>query len=131
MAFDPKWPHGHVTRDGRKARIICTDAKLVRVGKPCPIAFLVADPDNGHGCDGSDEKPYPATIDGTVPNFPGTDLLNAPAPKRKVRVRLFVNVYGNPVPYSYASREAADYAADDDRIACIEIDREVEEGEGL
>lgn len=25
--FDPKWPHGHVTRDGRKARIICTDAK--------------------------------------------------------------------------------------------------------
>lgn len=25
--FDPDWPHGHVTRDGHKARIICRDAK--------------------------------------------------------------------------------------------------------
>lgn len=117
--FDPNWPHGHVTRDGRKARIISTNA----VTESWPIIALVAT-----------KVPRTFTSDGRCSSGRGgDDLLNAPALKRKVRVRMWLNVLPSGVFYRYTSREGADRDGSfyKDRIACIEIDREVEEGEGL
>lgn len=124
MAFDPNWPHGHVTRDGRKARVICTDSGISLEGAPFPVAAIV----QGHA------HSIPVfTADGRyhVLGESPTDLQNAPAPKRKVRVKGWVNVYPESQSFCIGGKEAADRFALHDRIACIEIDREVEEGEGL
>jgi hypothetical protein len=55
----------------------------------------------------------------------------APPPKKKVRVRMFVNCYQEGAFYVYKTREDADSCLGVNRIACKEIDIEVEEGEGL
>lgn len=75
--FDPAWPHGHVTRDGRKARVICTDAAgsrpvvaLVLIeGKEIPTSFT----EKG--------RLYNDAEDTTL------DLINAPAPRPEPIVR--------------------------------------------
>lgn len=67
-----------------------------------------------------------------------TRLLHAIANGRTLRikpepitVRGWVNVYADGNYSSYRTKEEADRYAADDRIACIRIEREVEEGEGL
>lgn len=61
---------------------------------------------------------------------PTLDL--APPPKKTLRVRLWLNVYDKgSLVYQYGTRELADIEATSNRFACIVIDREVEEGEGL
>ena len=55
----------------------------------------------------------------------------APPPKKKVRVTVVVNVYPEGTFSHYYDREQADRGAGSTRIACKEIDIEVEEGEGL
>lgn len=53
-------------------------------------------------------------------------------PRKTLRVRLWLNVYDKgSLVYQYGTRELADIEATSNRFACIEIDREVEEGEGL
>lgn len=106
--FDPNWPHGHVTRSGLKARIICTD----RVGDE-PIVVLV----------GNDDTVLPARCDGTNPHgISDCDLINAPAPKRE----FWVNVYpGRAVVYE--TQEEAYMRASAGRIACAHVT----EGDGL
>ncbi len=74
-----------------------------------------------HWCD-SGRVPYTTT--GHAKNL-------APPPKKTVRVRFWVNIYPTAAAGKHESRESADKCAADDRIACIEIDRVVEEGEGL
>ena len=55
-----------------------------------------------------------------------------PPPKKTLRVRLWLNIYDkDSFVYQYGTRELADIEATSNRFACIEIDREVEEGEGL
>lgn len=121
MTFDPKWPHGHVTRDGKKARVICTD----RQGY-CSVIALISE----------SGKEHPRSFHENGRCYPEADcpddLINAPAPKRKVRVDGWLNVFddGDLYWYLYQTREAADDHARD-RIACIHIEHEVEEGEGL
>ena len=66
--FSPDWPHGHQTRDGRKARIICQDAK-----GSFPIIALV---DGKYG-----EYPRAYSIEGVSSLEPGS-IINSPAPKR-------------------------------------------------
>jgi hypothetical protein len=59
-------------------------------------------------------------------------LLNlAPPPKKKVRVQLWVNVYPGGALHVHKNRVHAESDAGVNRIACKEIDIEVEEGEGL
>ena len=136
MTFDPNWPHGHVTRDGRKARIICTDLRDGQ-GRTRLVAVLECDAERHAG-----EVVQRYFPDGTLsdPNFGGqtaSDLLNAPAPKRKIRVkyRFAVSECGQPRDIAwdagsmYGSYQM--YPADGPTFAIIEIDREVEEGEGL
>ena len=62
----------------------------------------------------------------------GDPLLNlAPSPKKKVRVKCWLIVYPNGNTCRYSDEHCA--IADANRLgfALIEIDREVEEGEGL
>ena len=58
------------------------------------------------------------------------DFNLAPPPKKTVRVQLWINVYEHGYKVFYTSRQLADLNAGK-RIACIEIDREVTEGDGL
>ena len=109
--FDPTKPVR--TRDGRPARIVCTD----RAGAKSLVS-MVMEPDGyelifTHYADGAAEC-------GGESDY---DLINIP--ERHVR---WVNVYQGQVTL-YCSKEGADYAARDDRIACVRI--EFEEGEGL
>ena len=55
----------------------------------------------------------------------------APPPKKTVRVRCWLNVDACGVTGLFLDHEDADRLASANRIACIEIDREVTEGEGL
>ena len=55
----------------------------------------------------------------------------APPPKKTVRVRFFINVYSHGAFYVANTRVDAESGAGVNRIACKEIDIEVEEGEGL
>jgi hypothetical protein len=55
----------------------------------------------------------------------------APPPKKKVRVQRWLNIDADGTFSSYELRSEADTHCFSDRIACIEIDIEVEEGEGI
>ena len=55
----------------------------------------------------------------------------APPPKKTVRVRYWLNIDECEGIACFLFREDADRLASVNRIACIEIDREVTEGEGL
>lgn len=116
--FSPDWPNGHVTRDGRRARIICTDRKdanpIVALVEDCGRELMVAYGVAGNFC----ENPLVKST---------SDLLNIPAPKK--RIRGWVNVYTNSASVIYRAKASADKDANFDRLACIEID--VEEGHGL
>ena len=74
-----------------------------------------------HWCD-SGRVPYTTT--GHAKNL-------APPPKKTVRVRCWLNVDACGSVGLFDSREDADSLSSFNRIACIEIDREVTEGEGL
>ncbi len=70
--------------------------------------------------------------DGRLP-WPTTDHPKnlAPPPKKKVRVQRWLNIDADGTVSFYDSRAEADGYRFSDRIACKEIDIEVEEGEGL
>ena len=55
----------------------------------------------------------------------------APPPKKTVRVQLWINVYTDGPHALHPSKESALAGGEHARFACIEIDREVTEGEGL
>ena len=55
----------------------------------------------------------------------------APPPKKTVRVRRWLNIDADGTVTLYELKSEADTYHFSDRIACIEIDREVTEGEGL
>jgi hypothetical protein len=55
----------------------------------------------------------------------------APPPKKKVRVQFSINVHSDGAFYVYKTRVDAKSGAGVNRMACKEIDIEVEEGEGL
>ena len=118
--------YGHVqTRDGRPARLLCVDAKLISF----PVAaFVQQHPEK--------ETVLFVDIDGSANGRNGneSDLDLIPIP-RKVRVTGWLNVYAAYMGYHFhesradADEKAATIASP--RIACIEIDREVTKGEGL
>lgn len=56
------------------------------------------------------------------------DIINVPV---KHRLRAWINVSAGGTRAMYDSRKVADQCAAYSRIACLEIDREFEEGEGL
>lgn len=125
MTFDPTKPVQ--TRDGRKARIICTDAPGLH-----PLVALVSNcvaPEEGEP---NTVFRYKADGKGAPLNCAThLDLINIP---EKHTLRGWVNVYGpkwSDCSLAYDSRQNADAMVSGKRIACIEITREFEEGEGL
>lgn len=122
MTFDPDWPHGHVTADGRKARIICKDYKgengetLLAIvtkesGKECVYEYY----DNGHFMARDTNHKL--------------DLLDAPAPKRKFE--RWVNICENGDTYVHSSEDDANPGAVYGRPVAARYHFVVEEGEGL
>lgn len=108
--FDPSKPVK--TRDGRKARIVCTD----RTG-PFPIVALVMRMDRDH------EENMSFSLDGRLANARNpcpSDLVNIPE-KRKG----WANIYSDGRDSFYRTKEDADYYSKTQRIACVEIEYEV------
>ena len=114
------WSRPVQTRDGREVRIYAKDG-----GSDFPIHGAINHPRRGWEVRqwGKDGKIT------SVSEFE-CDLVNAP---RRVKVERWINVYKNGACSTHASRVIADdYSGTGlDRIACIQICSEVEEGEGL
>jgi len=108
--FTIDWPHGHVTRDGRKARIVCTDAKGLY-----PFVALIDD--------GKHEFSNRVNCNGVSYSCTDYDLINAPAQKRE----FWMNVYEDGASHTYPTKEDADDFAELNRIACVHVT----EGDGL
>ncbi len=116
--FDPDWKHGHVTRDGRKARIICTDKK-----GPSPIVAVL--PRNGME-DVEDTYCYLSNGRWMKETVNSEDLLNAPTPMRKG----YINIYKKTTRDGFwtgsifeTEKEAIQYSySDTDFIKTIEIE---------
>lgn len=121
--FDPAKPVQ--TRDGRKARIVCTDSKHmygeirqpiiaeVEVNESCK-AVTVNYTESGRLFNDQQESHY--------------DLVNIP---RKHTCTCWVNVYSDGYATYHTSRLVADACANANRVACKQITFEVEEGEGV
>jgi hypothetical protein len=74
------------------------------------------------GWDDTGRRMYSAT---------GCPLNLAPPPKKKVRVQCWLVVYKNGYTCRYSDEWDATHVAKKNGFALIEIDREIEEGEGL
>lgn len=115
-------PYGHQTRDGRKVRILCTDAK----GRH-PIVGLI-----------DDETPDSWEKDGSFdsecdPGHP-LDLINSPAPRKTVWVNMAVDGNNNTILEAWGIKENADRnpllasnknsatGREFTRFACVEIE---------
>ncbi len=116
--FDPTKPVQ--TRDGRKARIICTDAKGTQ-----PIIALIDD--------GSYEIERRFCASGSF--FVGygqedcrTDLINIPA---RIKREYWVNVYSYRISSLFDTKAECDSVCDSDRLSCVKFTIDCEEGEGL
>jgi len=123
--FDPTKPVQ--TRDGRKARIVAQGLK-----SHYSIIAVITEPDGGeHATTHTAEGVYRSGS--SVPGL--NDLVNVP---EKRRIKGFLNVYdecflGMPItPVLHLTRQQADQGAGSSkRVACVPIDIEVEEGQGL
>lgn len=105
------------TRDGREVRIYAVDGGGVH-----PI----------HGAikmdGGWSYSLWTASGSVHLDNYvSGSDLIEV---KPRIRRKVWVNVNPHGV-HGFATREYADYHANDNRIACVEIEIDVEEGHGL
>jgi len=97
-----------ITRDKRKARIVCFDRKIIL--NDYPILTLITDKDGYETCASN-------RLDGSGP-FP---LFMAP-----VKVERWINVYpDDDEACLHKSEKIADEKASEHRIACIKIEYEV------
>ncbi len=112
--IDPKKQYR--TRDGREVRIYAVDGE-----ENYPVHGAVKSADwsisywtaHGRACNSAIESRL--------------DLIEV---KPRIKRKVWVNVYHNGVNF-FRSREYADEVAHEGRIACVEIDIDVEEGHGL
>ena len=108
------------TRDGREVRIYATDG-----GGPCPVHGAVSGLNFWSTASWSKNGSY-KLVYGQENDW---DIIEVrPRHKRTV----WLNVYGSGVvPEACSSKERADLAAACGRIACIKVELDFEEGEGL
>lgn len=106
------------TRDGRKARIICVEAK----NPAFPIIALIT---TSSGM----EAPEAFTSGGSYcpTTFTFRDLIPIPT---RIKRDVWLNVYDHGT-CAYEARRDADDAASKDRRACIKAPIDCEEGSGL
>lgn len=111
------------TRDGREVRIYAVDGS-----PPYPVHGAVRDADGWCHEEWSDDGQWDR-LNQRVNN--NTDLIEVkPRIKRKVWVNVYPEDSGMP-DAMYLARANAEHCAFSDRIACVEIDIDVEEGHGL
>lgn len=111
-----------VTRDGRPAKIICTDRKFEFLNAQYPVMALIKDFDND-----SDESSLSFTIDGkTIYGFDdNTDLFFVPEKKEK-----WANVHRSPIGVNwlgkdiYDTEEEAKADTSKSRVATVKIEWE-------
>lgn len=108
------------TRDGREVRIYAVDG-----GGRLPV----------HGAASRDGKTWVQESWSIGGEWAPDDLAATPMDLIEVRPRIqrtvWVNVYPCSASGGYAEKATADNNAGYDRIACVEIDIDVEEGHGL
>lgn len=105
------------TRDGREVRIYATDG--------CVTQHMI------HGAikDLHGWGPHVWFPDGSHERIDYFDLIEV---KPRIKRTLWMNMYSDYTDMrGHKNEAAADQAARDDRIACIKIDLDFEEGEGL
>ena len=104
------------TRDGREVRIYAVDGK-----GPASVVHGAVNAGDGW-------VPHSWYADGMYRHgSEGTDLIEV---KPRIKRKVWVNVYECGFGDTHTSRESADDCAYN-RIACVEIDIDVEEGHGL
>ncbi len=112
------------TRGGEKAEVVY---EFKQNTNECYVFIVVIHKSNG------DQYEITVTRDGLYLNGKtDCDDLVAPWPK-KVKVQGWMNIDADGTVDFFCGRTRvdADCAANEDRIACVRIDMEVEEGEGL
>ena len=109
------------TRDGREVRIYATDG-----ANPYPV--------HGAYLDDGEWKGSAWTLGGSY-NVIGAEtcIHNLIEVKPRIKREVWVNVYDvvDRACRMYSSKEKADYNADYNRIACVKVVIDCEEGEGL
>lgn len=120
LILDPINPlqTGVQTRDGRTARLLCTDRSAGN-----PIVALIKE--------GASENVQTYPMSGISNHDHSYDLINVPQ-KHEGWINVYpgpINVYPGPGSGLHNSKEKADGAAASHRIACIKV--EFTEGEGL
>ena len=107
------------TRGGHEVRIYATDGET-------------AYPIHGAIKDNGEWESTTWTADGLIyENKPDNDL-DLVEVKPRIKHTLWLNIYpDNAGSYLYNTRVEANNAACKDRVACVQIDIDVEEGEGL
>lgn len=135
--FDPDWPHGHQTRDGRRARIVCKDGHTMCGEYSQPLVVLVDEQQIRNV--GTNSRAHTYCLDGIFDPMGGDahrrwDLVNAPAPDPVVEG--WINVYpdedandqGRIIGMVYARKVDADRTAGSDRVACVFVTNRKQEG---
>jgi len=113
------WTKPVQTRDGRKARVLCTD--IVGGFNPVVAAYI----------DGCAELVALYSIDGKY--FASSDdnprdLINIP---EKQVIEYWVNIYQSLHPGLHLTKALAECSSAPNRIACIRVKQEYTVGEGL
>ena len=127
--IDPNWPHGFElickSPNGnvgtREARLICTDRQSVHGHK---YVFLVS-------MYGYEEVRLVNEEGRVLGSGENVIIRQKPAPKKVFKG--WYNLYSNGRHHCgpYETRQVADEIAGSSRIACLYIEREYEDGEGL
>jgi hypothetical protein len=105
------------TRDGREVRIYATDAGL--------------DKNIIHGASNDGKYgwvPHAWLPNGNHASYTGHDLIEV---KPRIKRTVWINVYDNEVISLFVVKEKADSMALGGRIACVKVEIDCEEGEGL
>ena len=111
------------TRDGREVRLLMTDGGG---SGGSPVIGAIKDRDwSWFPCCWAANGWYHPLGGGSY------DLIEVrPRIKREYWMNVYPSEMGN-VTYLYLTKKVADKAADSDRIACVRVEIDVEEGEGL
>ena len=117
MNFDPT--KSVTTRDGRPARIICSDSRGTK-----PLVALLTDL---NGCEHVKFLCIDGTYYGLGIELPW-DLVNTP---ERIEREYWVNVYADYISYLYGTKAEADKNALLGRIACVPVKISCVAGEGL
>lgn len=124
------WTKPVQTRDGKYVRIICRDAK----GKQ-PIVALIND---GNGYEEEARFCDDGSYYAMCPSIHTYDLINVPEPKKRIKLRMWVNIYASEKGRFFAldlseSKEECTpkNRGASNRVAIVPVEIDCEEGEGL